>query len=346
MINILELNLKTIKSFKECFDVNGSPKQLENIEWQFIENPEKKCFVDIAFDSENKKTAGIYAVSCVKFKIANSIYVGAQSLDTITDINYRGQGLFTKLANDVYLKAKDFGIALVYGFPNGSSIHGFEKKLEWQVLDPLPFLIKPIKSKYFTDKIRALKFLPNINLSFSKFKVNKKYTLNEVAIFPVEVNELWKQFSEKIKVAVVRDKAYLDWRYIQKPNEDYKIVHCYDKDEVYLGFVIYSVKEKHNGKIGYIMELIYNLDNPEVGKTLLKFAINKIKQNNADCILAWCFRHSPNYNIYKNMFFINMPEKLRPIELHFGVRSLKDNIKGITNNRENWFISYSDSDTV
>jgi hypothetical protein len=32
-----------------------------------------------------------------------------------------------------------------------------------------------------------------------------------------------------------RDKKYLDWRYIQKPYEDYKIIHCYTSNNKYLG---------------------------------------------------------------------------------------------------------------
>lgn len=343
---IYYLDIESINLYKNCFDINGSPKKKENIEWQFFKNSERKGFVDIAFDQAKNKTAAIYAVSCVKFKLDKQLYVGTQSLDTITDIDYRGQGLFIKLAKNVYDNCKNDNVKLVYGFPNGNSIHGFEKKLQWNVLDPLPFLIKPLKTKYFTDKIKFLRFLPNVTLSLSGFKKNKNLTIKVENFFPEQVNNVWEIFSKDIKVAVNRDLEYLNWRYIQKPNEKYQIAHCYDNFNNYKGFVVFVVKEKHNGKIGYIMEMIYDTNSQVVGQQLLSFAINSIKKENADCILNWCFEHSPNYSLYKKEFFINMPEKFRPIELHFGVRSFDSNFDKLINDRLNWYISYSDSDTV
>jgi Acetyltransferase (GNAT) domain len=343
---IKNLTADTISLYKKCFDDNGSSKKVENINLQFFSSPNIKGYVDLAYDEEKQKTAAIYAVFSVKFKIGNQIYDATQSLDTITDIDYRGKGLFITLAQDVYKKAQENGAALVYGFPNGDSIHGFKKKLQWEVLDPVPFLIKPLKSKYFTNKIKALSFFPNINLSFTGFSKNKDYKLITKREFPEEVDQIWNQFSKDIKIAVHRDKKYLEWRYLQKPNQDYQIVHCYDLTNKYLGFVIYAIKEKHNGRIGYIMEMLYDINDKKAGNQLLTFAINEIKKSKADCILNWCFDHSPNYSLFKKNFFINMPEKFRPIELHFGARSFIKEKNDLVYNNKNWYLSYSDSDTV
>lgn len=348
MENYLIKNISedTLSIYKNCFDENDSPKELKVIDWQFLKTPVDKKFVSICIDQTNEKTAAIYAVFPIKFKISETTYLATQSLDTITDINYRGKGLFIKLAKDVYQKAKDDAAALVYGFPNGNSIHGFKTKLGWEVLDPVPFLIKPLKTSYFTNKVAMLKWLPNINLSVSGYSISKKISISEANSFPETVNNLWEVFSKNISVALHRDKQYLDWRYINKPFEDYKIAHCYDQNNNHLGYIVYTTKGKHGGKIAYIMELIYNLDNPQVGKKLLQFAINTIKKEKADCILAWNFDHSPSNKVYKKSFFIKMPEKFRPIELHFGACIFNENLKETIKNRKNWYLSYSDSDTV
>lgn len=348
MEDYLLLNLKNdeINLYKNCFDKNGSPKKIDNIEWQFLNNPKKCAFVKIAFDKGNNTVAAIYAASCIDFKIDSKIETGTQSLDTITDIDYRGKGLFTNLAKLVYKEAAMNNVALVYGFPNGNSVHGFKKKLGWEILDPLPFLIKPLQSRFFLSRFSFLKFVPNFPLSFLTIRTGTKFTLREDFVFPESVNELWKNFSKNIKVAVNRNKTYLDWRYINKPSENYRIAHCYNLENQHLGFIVFTVKDKHGGKIGYIMEMIFNLQYPEAAKYLLKYAILQIKKDKADCILNWCFDHSPNAKIYKNQFFIKMPESLRPIELHFGVCTFKDDLKKIIDNRKNWYLSYSDSDTV
>ncbi|WP_339887716.1 GNAT family N-acetyltransferase [uncultured Flavobacterium sp.] len=344
--NIVTITKENISIFKECFYRNGSKKNNEVIEWQFLKNPINKQYVDIAIDIKNNQTAAIYAIFPIKFKIKNSVLIGSQSLDTITDIDYRGKGLFINLAKDVYEKASQNDVKLVYGFPNGNSIYGFQKKLAWEVLDPVPFLIKPFRTSYFTNKISWLSWLPNINLVRSNNKVNDNYRVESKNEFPLAVNEVWTKFSKTINVAVNRDKEYLDWRYINKPLEDYKIVHAYNEENKYIGFVVFAVKSKHGGKIGYIMELVYNTDYKDAGEFLLKHATNQINQSKADCVLSWCLEHSPNYEAYKAQKFYNMPEKFRPIELHFGARSFDDNLYDVINKRENWYLSYSDSDTV
>jgi hypothetical protein len=344
--NIETLSVDNIDRYKNCFDKNGSQKKKSIIHWQFFENPVNKQYVDLAIDTKTNNTAAIYAIFPVKIKVLDDVFVGSQSLDTITDIDYRGKGLFINLAKDVFNKALLNEVKLVYGFPNGNSIYGFQKKLEWEVLDPVPFLIKPFRTAYFTKKIPFLSWLPNINLVSVKNKRSSPYKIEIKNEFPVEVNAIWKKFSSSIKVAVQRDKEYLEWRYSTKPDENYEIAHAYSSTNEYLGFIVYTVKKKHEGSIGYIMELIYDINNTEVGKHLLAYAVNQINLKKADCVLSWCLEHSPNYKDYKSNNFYSLPEKFRPIELHFGARSFDDNYKEIINNRNNWYLSYSDSDTV
>lgn len=344
--DLLDLNEKTINDYLSCFENNNNKKNIKKVEWQFFENKLPNDFVVIAKDSVKSRTAGIYAMSPVNFQINGDTFLGAQSLDTITDINYRGKGMFTNLANLSYKKGEEKGLRLVYGFPNGNSIHGFSKKLAWQVLDPVPFLIRPLNTKYFTKKIKYTRWIPNINLSMFIGKSNPSNNIVEEFSFPEQVNLLWNNFSEHIKVSVKRDKSYLDWRYIKKPNENYKILHSYDKNNNYQGFIVYCIKEKHDGIIGYIMELIYEPSKTEVGVELLKKAIEDIKDKKADTILTWCFDFSPNYMAFKKCNFFNLPEKLRPIELHFGARIFDSKDQNIIIERANWYLSYSDSDTV
>lgn len=336
---------ETIELFKDCFDKNGSLKTKDKISWQFLNNPVNKQFVDIAIDSENEKVAAIYAIFPVQFQIGGKDYIGSQSLDTITDVDYRGKGLFINLAKDVYEKASEDNVKLVYGFPNGNSIHGFAKKLDWKVLDPVPFLIKPLYTGYFSKKIKLLSWFPSIKIAFGS-KVDKNVNIKIKNEFPEAVNEVWDKFSEKISVSVNRDKKYLDWRYLQKPNENYKIAHAHSTDGTYIGYIVYCVKEKHGGKIAYIMEYIYNPDFSSQAENLMKFAVNEIIKEKADCILAWSLEHSENYKYFKSNGFHTLPEKFRPIELHFGARSFDENMSELITNRKNWYLSYSDSDTV
>jgi hypothetical protein len=66
----------------------------------------------------------------------------------------------------------------------------------------------------------------------------------------------------------------------------------------------------------------------------------------ADAVLAWAFGHSQNAKAYSKVGFVPLPERLRPIELHIGVRPLNESLTEVLSDRRNWYISYCDSDTV
>lgn len=343
---IKNIDSSSIELYKNCFNDNGSNKSKIKLEWQLLKIPFEGRYVNIAVHKESNKTAGTYAVFPIPFKVGERKVIGSQAIDAITDKNFRGNNLFIKLAKNVYNTASEGGVKLVFGIPNGISVHGHKNKLGWNLLDPLPFMMKPINSRYFTDKIKILKWFPNIRI-FGKKRLKNSARLVVDNSFNQSVDEIWQMFSKNIQVGVIRNLQYLNWRYIEKPLEDYRIVHAYgNQDNEYLGYIIYCVKEKHGGKIGYIMEYVFNPERESEVLDLLVHANNEIVSSGADCILSWCFDHSPNYKNYKKLNFFNLHEKLRPIELHFGTRVFDDSLASLVYKRENWYLSYSDSDTV
>lgn len=164
--------------------------------------------------------------------------------------------------------------------------------------------------------------------------------------FDQEYDELWNRVSSGIPVAVNRSADYMNWRYVKKPGEEYSRCGLYINGSL-KGIIVFTIKNKHNGRIGYIMELIYE-ESPanNVGSTLLKYSTTVFKKEKTDAVLAWCFRHSFNYPAFRKSGYFNLPEKFRPQHLFLGVRALTDRNKQTIENIKNWYISYSDSDTV
>lgn len=343
---ILNLNLDTVDMFVNCFKANGVSTNPDYVKWLYINNDASKCIVDIAFDNKRQMVAGIYALTCLRFKIADKEVLGATSIDTITDKNYRKQGLFYQLAFDVYEKAFQQGLSIVHGFPNKNSVHGYRNKINYHMQDPIPFMIRPLNSRFITNKIA--KWLPNIKIPlFHKIYTKEKFYIEEKKHFPKEINNIWKDFSKTIGVGIIRDKSFLDWRYGQKPNGQYRIAHCYDSQRKYLGCIVFLIRKNALGGFNsYIMDLIYSPDMPKVGKALLDYALFNISEEKADFVMSLCYNHSVIYNIFKSRLFIPMPSKLAPPDNHFGYKILDNSSKDFICNKNNWFLSYADSDTV
>lgn len=343
-------NEEGLARLQRCFDENGMSKELRELRWRYLENPTGELHVDFAIDVDSDITAGVYCVSPARMKLGNSEVLGAQSIDTLTDARYRGQGVFGRLARDVYRRCGEAGISLVYGFPNGSSAPGFFGRLGWTRLDPVPFLIRPIRLSYLASRagLAAVAHTKALRWPLARgapTSLPARMELRTPATFGDDVDQLWRQFSTDVGVGVVRDARYLTWRYLHHPVFRYGVRGLYEAGEL-RGLVIWRVAEKHGGHIGYVMELMVEPSREDVAALLLRTAIGEMAAAGAEVALAWQLEHSPLQAVYRRAGFLPLPVSWRPIELHFGARWLGEPMGYPLGNRASWYLSYTDSDTV
>lgn len=341
----MEASEADLIAFGECFERNGTPRRLDALRWQYLENPTCELFVDLAVSGE--RIAGIYAVQPALVRVRGAQMLAAQSVDTLVDADFRGRGLFTKTAEAVYERLRQHDAAFVYGFPNANSASGFFGKLGWSSLDPVPFLVRPLRTAFVASKLplgRWLRQLPDVRLPILGPSLKPTQELRPVLEFGPELDELWKRFSSNVMVAVDRTPGYLRWR-LGRPGARYKCFGVFEGAQL-VAFSAHTTVDKHGGRIGYVIELLHNPGRREVGAALLVECIRGMASDGADAVLAWSFRHSPNANAYAKAGFVPLPDRLRPIELHIGVRPLDESLSDVLIDRRNWYISYCDSDTV
>jgi hypothetical protein len=344
-ITPMEVNSANLKNYKEAFEKNEMPMSLPKLEWQH-DHYLKSSFISWIIDGSNN-VAGLYSSFFVDFSVDGQRRISAQSIDTLTDINYRGKGLFTKLASDVNKRLAEADIPFIYGFPNSSSAPGFFKKLGWEKIGDgtVPFLVRPLRLSFVLRKLLKRESsntgAPLVNIKPGHKNIRLMADFNDE-----QVNILSNMFLKQKKYAICRDSNYLNWRFVNKPGEAYTILGYYEANKL-IGFVVFTVKQKHGGTIGYIMELIYDPSDVKVGKKLLRYAVKTIRRSNADLILAWNFKDAPNNKAFKSNFFFAMPEKLKTIQLFLGASLFDQRInKADFFKSDNWYISYCDSDTV
>lgn len=334
---------------KSLFEKNNNFKSLEKLNWQYKDLPSKKIYSCFAISNANEDAAS-YNLFAVEAKInGETEKIVCQSLDTLTDINHRGHGLFPKLAKNVFEKCDEEGISLVYGFPNSNSAPGFFDKLGWIDKSYPPFLIAPINLlfplKYLNQKINfyVTNYLIKYFNKFNKENLEKlNLTISDEVNFDESYDDLWIKYSEKIDTCIWRGKEYMNWRYLKRPLGNYFFKSLYENGEL-KGIIIFAIESKHNGKIGYIMDIVYDRENLNYANLLIQSCINVMVTEKVDTILAWCNYDSCEYSIYIRNLFFKLPRKLQPIKLFFGYRVGKSlNTKVI----KNFYITYSDSDTV
>ena len=290
---------ESLYDYQSAFAKAGVHKTVEGLSWFHFKNMARTPLVTLVKDIEDKDhLAAIYATFPVKAKVGNEVINACQSLDTLTDKDYQGKGLFVSAAKKRYKRNSEKGFNFVYGFPNYLSVHGFIKRLGWSLLGTVPFLIKPLRTGYFVKKIlgNRLGTLIDFPLAFrNKLDLGDNWTIKSISRFESCFDDLWHSFSKEIPVAIERDSHYLNWRYVERPNSNYEILALYKKEKLH-GFIVYTSINKHNGRVGYVMELITRPESKDKAKALLHQAQNNFISNKVDFVLAWCFTHAPNYS--------------------------------------------------
>ena len=339
-----------LEKYRQCFIDNGSDKSLDTLKWMHQKNLRGVNTIYYAIDRETQAVAGIHTYLPVILTCMGKIVNGMQSFDTLTDKRHRSKGLFIKLASKVLNEESLKNNELVYAFPNENSLHGYKNKLGFTHFGEVPFLIKPFRLAYFIAKIlkRNGPDMPesNCNMSIPRQTALKgAREIKEIAQFDEKYDELYNVVKPEINIAVNRNAAFMNWRYVAKPGEIYARYGLYEHDQL-TGVVVFTLKNKHGGKIGYLMELLYDPKNEKAGNHLLRFCSQTLRKNKADLVLAWCFDHSFNYSSLRRNGYYKFPEKLRPLKLNFITKTLNSNNTKDIYNIRNWYLSYSDSDTV
>lgn len=338
-----------LEKYRECFLANGSEKSLQLLKWFHKKNLPGLQSIYYALTSENE-IAAIYTYLPVRLKLMDQTAIAMQSFDTLTDYRHRGKGLFIKLATKLEKEESAKEIELVYGFANENSVNGFIKKLGFTYFGDVPFLIKPFRIGYFIKKA-LLKNKNETGESNCLIEAPKKLlfknniVIEEIKEFDTGYDKLWQKIKPHISIGINRDSAYMNWRYVEKPGENYMRYGFYKTGNLE-AVIIFTLKNKHDGKIGYLMEILHAPESKKEGLQLLKFGTKILKKNKADVALAWCLPNSYNYNCHEKAGFYKFPEKFRPLKLSMIVKKLNTTHENEIYNVKNWFFSYSDSDTV
>lgn len=105
------------------------------LRWLYLENPAGEV---VGFDAwEGSRLAATYVTVPANVKVDGRAVRGLLSLNTATDPEFQGKGLFTRLATAVFERAAKSGFACVYGIANANSTPGFTRKLGFHLVEPL-----------------------------------------------------------------------------------------------------------------------------------------------------------------------------------------------------------------
>ena len=118
------------------------------------------------------------------------------------------------------------------------------------------------------------------------------YTLAELTSFGEETDRLWERVADGYRVALVRDAAYLTWRYLANP-DDYTVLGLSRGGEL-VGIVVLTETVRRGVAVGELVDYVCPAGDEEVFGLLVAAAVDHSLDRGHALIQAWSVVDTPH----------------------------------------------------
>jgi N-acetylglutamate synthase-like GNAT family acetyltransferase len=326
--------------FQEVFHKTRST---DSWSWKYINNPQNETVITV-FEEGEEVVGHVALVPVVAKWFDEEIKVGART-DTMVSPRHQGKGIYRQLNEELLSQAKSHSIDFLYGYPAKEAKKLFIRYTGAKEIASIPRLMYINKaSNVIASKLPAAKLLkPVLRFADKKTKnsTSSIYRQAEVTNCNEQFNKLWEEANDVASILIKRDADYLNWRYHNHPDKNYKMLALY-KEEKLVGYSVLHIEKKPYGKgslaFGTVVDMLAN--DQDVWDELVKRSLHGLNQ--ADIIQTWALTHTDYFQALRKNGFIH---KDNPMPL---VGKTID--EGLPNNEEgfdiaNWFITPGDVDS-
>lgn len=280
------------------------------IQWKYFDSFFKnKSVTYIALDNHNN-VVGHYSSMPITIQSGKTTYKATLSTDAATDVNHRGKGIMSELANKLYNDLRTQGYEFSFGFPNKTGV----------VMDKY--------SKNYGYKVVG------IFAGYLKFVITRKktpHTLTKINS-PDSLKDI--EYASENYCTIKKDKAYLTWRYLKKPNNEYEIYRI-DHSKNIVGYAILRFTKRK----AYIYDIVTNRNEISDMKSILHSIENKALDRNVRLVI---------YNVLDNEYwkklfrFPYLKKVNNRNNYYFSVHIHDNRFNPSVTNKERWLLMSGD----
>lgn len=162
--------------------------------WKIRETPNGKQNYIGLIKFENQIIAHA-AYICHSATLRGQAILAMQGVDAMVHSKHRRKSLYQKIGKHVRELATQDGVAVCYGFPNKENPQSNEKN----------------KTKFDIKELMSVPFFENRHIIPLSKGAN---VLQEMTEIPKEVEDIWNVMTSNVDLAIVRNKEFLHWRYL------------------------------------------------------------------------------------------------------------------------------------
>jgi predicted N-acetyltransferase YhbS len=315
--------------------------------WMHLDNPAGISRIWLAEDGS--KIVSQYPVILEDMKIGEEIIKGAQLIDTMTHPQYRRQGICSTLGEKALNEIENKETHLVYCFPT-QEVYPLHIKSGWLDVCAFQVMFKPLNlknilRKYFIRNGLLLNIFTVggtiiIRVLFRSKKVSDEdmSKVRKISRFDDRINGFWNTISIDYNIIRIRDKEYLNWRYVDVPNADYTIYVAEEEEEI-CGYIVLGCRKEDSLTWGYIYDIIVLTGRADIIQCLIAKAIEYFSAKEVDAIFS---QMVPNKIYHKALLKNGFIPRFRSKGRFIAYNASKEKSDEFIKNSNNWFIQQGD----
>lgn len=338
-----------INLFKKVFKVD---RNLDYWKWLYLKNPATDPIIALAEDKS--KIVGQCTLLPTKMHIRQDDVLAGQSIDTMVDSDYRGQGLHKILAEKTYDIGREKGIKIRIGFPSNDALRGLLGSIGGTLTTGIPLYMNIYKLENFLTavfKIRAIAkifsvpgmILMKILHKEKELKAEKNYEIRKIEEFNEEFDMLSHQIAKNNKIMSIRSSEFLNWRIKDHPEINYETKAAY-LDGKLVGYIIIKTEDRVlrgnvKSRLGSIVDVLA-LDD-DVIVALNREAKKYFKGKDVDFVAMWSTSSFKHKDIFSELGFHKSKSTIP-----FVVKDLTEDerFKNTIEEESNWYLMPIESD--
>jgi len=280
--------------------------------WQYLQNPNNPPGgPQIWLAREGPTIIGQYATMPVRLTLTGQDIAGSWGMDVMVAPERQRQGI-----GEVLFRTWDQHVGASLGLGLSASSLRLFKKLKWPEVGPVPCLVKPLtrrairRANWPMSLNRLVSALTYPYVSFISRNKPLHAQIEPVRHFDDRFTKLWERVGPSFGLAVRRDAAYLNWKYVEPPHVRYSIV-ALKRDETIGGYAVYRHLQEPRGRVTILVDYLVDPADAVGLETLLRWVDREARAADSDKVRLFSMhagfrrllRHSGYFNVKSTLEF-------------------------------------------
>jgi GNAT superfamily N-acetyltransferase len=319
-------------------------------DWRYAGLPDTDAAILVADHREN--IIGLQPLASFAVQVEGELGRACMLTGVVTHPEYRRRGVFSSLITQSVEQARERGNWLVYTFPNQLSFPGFMKVGGWIHVGSLPLYLKVLDLDAVLEKRVTNRWLRRILVGVGNPGLHllervrppqsRELLIRQVNCWDERADELWARVCSEYRVIVRRDRAYLTWRYLEHPEEEYMVFQAESRGEL-LGYTVVKATDLFGLRSGLIVDILAL--SPQISDYLIAQALAYFRAIELEVAGALITDSLFYPRSFRRNGFVRCPSRLCPKEFYFVCHIIAPEAADAAS-LQNWFLTWGDTDNV